>query len=115
MAQPRPHRNNSNLAQRIANEQHYTAPEISIIVHPEALKQFEGPHLEYMRSFFGSILFENWVRKNMELTEADQRALEIGRFDADEYYRLAKDFRLLQRVWTDLLQMAKDNKPNQSA
>lgn len=112
MAQPRPPVHKPQPRSDEINP--YLSPEISILIHPEALAQFEGPHLEYMKSFFGSVLFENWVKKNQELTEADARALQIGRYSPEQYYQLSKDFRLLWRVWTDLLQLAKDNKPTQS-
>lgn len=110
---PQPRRNPlpTPPSQRQADDFNPTVPEITVLIHPEAMKQFEGPHLEYMKSFFGSVLFENWVKEQIKLTEDNQRGLHVGRFNAEQFYQLSKDYRLLWRVWHDLLQFAIDSKP----
>lgn len=113
MAQPRPRMQTPQAEQRTLQNEPSPNPEISVTVHREAMEVFKGLDKEYIQAMFGSVLFEQFCLKQMELSRKAQDSLPMGRYSPEQFYQLTRDFRLLWRVWNDLLEFSREFKPQQ--
>lgn len=84
-------------------------PQVAMLVHREVMAEFDGSTRDWLEQCLGSHVFREFCSKNLAVVERDTAALEPGN-DAQKFFQISKDMRLVRRFWIDLLRFAEELK-----
>lgn len=103
-----------SVTQVSGEEKTAVPPQVSLLIHREVMDKFGEGEQQVLVSLFGSGIFHDFIRKQMEIVQKQTTELNPRAYKPEDFVQLSSDFRLVWRFWYDLLQFAEEYKPERA-
>lgn len=86
--------------------------EVAILVHREVFNKYGAGERDWLETFIGSHMFQQFCKDNQNVVQADLIRLNPSGISAENFTKLSIEMRMVWRFWTDLLTLAEELQPN---